>query len=273
MGSALPREERTICWKSVRSPALAEFIDAADTALAGFEAGRVLVSSSTMVGEGGEACAPAGVCPSTGIWVGGEVCIPAAFGRSCATARGEAVRAVTDSTTTAAKSFQKFRRFAFSFGRAFNLGLPKTQVGSCTKWLLDEANQQPRGISAWSREKFCGDLVAMGKPARRNRLAESVQPELSVGWSRIASVPRQVASSKEVVQVLVSAHRACQPERGDRGFEIANYAARRAPAEVVIHRVEDRSQMFAKHPVRARQFKPGDIQKPHQFRMLRHILH
>src|ERR1017187_10744007 len=147
MGSALPREERTICWKSVRSPALAEFIDAADTALAGFAAGRVLVSASTMVGEGGEACAPAGVCPSTGIWVGGEVCIPAAFGRSRARAPGEAVRAVTDSTTTAAKSFQKFRRFAFSFGRAFNLGLPKTQVGSCTKSLLDEANQQPRGIS------------------------------------------------------------------------------------------------------------------------------
>src|SRR5664279_1289832 len=151
MGSALPTEERTIRWKSVSSTALAEFIDAAGAALGGFAVGRVWVSSSTMVGDGGEVGVPAGVCPPAGIWVGGEVCIPAAFGRSCARAPGEAVRAVTNSTTTAAKSFQKFRRFAFSFGRAFNLGLPKTQVGSCTKWLLDEANQQPRGISAWSR--------------------------------------------------------------------------------------------------------------------------
>src|SRR5664280_1110371 len=146
MGSALPTEERTIRWKSVSSTALAEFIDAAGAALGGFAVGRVWVSSSTMVGEGGEVCVPAGVCSSAGIWVGGEVCIPAAFGRSCARAPGAAVRAVTDSTTTAAKSFQKFRRFAFSFGRAFNLGLPKTQVGSCTKWLLDEANAAPRNL-------------------------------------------------------------------------------------------------------------------------------
>src|ERR1019366_6788624 len=186
-------------------------------------------------------------------------------------APGETAITVANSTSCiiAARSFPWFRKSAFTFRRTFNLDPPKTQVGSGMKWYMTRQTSSPEEFLLGAA-KFCGDLVAtVGNLARRSRLAKRVQPELSVGWGRIASIPRQVASGKEVVQVLVSAHRAGQSERGERGFQIANYAACRTPAEVGIHRVEDRAQMLTEHPVRsARQFKAGDIQKPHQLRML-----
>jgi hypothetical protein len=56
----------------VRSPGFAEVTDAAGEVLAGFVAGRVLVSSSVMLGEGEGGWVAAGACPPIGIWVGGE---------------------------------------------------------------------------------------------------------------------------------------------------------------------------------------------------------
>src|ERR1035441_1242474 len=186
-------------------------------------------------------------------------------------ATGAAAVTVANSTSgiIVARSFRWLRKTAFTFRRTFNLNLPKTQVGSGTTWYLTMQTSSPEEFLLRAA-RSCGDLVAtIHNLPRRSRLAKRVQPELSVGWGRIASIPRQVASSKEVVEVLVSAHRAGQPERSDRGFQIANYAACRTPAEVGIHRVEDRAQMLTEHPVRSsRQFKAGDIQKPHQLRML-----
>src|ERR1035438_4968896 len=71
-------------------------------------------------------------------------------------APGAAAITTANSTSViiAARSFQRFRKSAFTFRRTFNLDLPKTQVGSGTKWYWTRKKISARNFDFTSRELF-----------------------------------------------------------------------------------------------------------------------
>src|SRR5208282_1096377 len=104
-------------------------------------------------------------------------------------------------------------------------------------------------------------------------LLEGAEPELSINRCCILRVPRLITARKQLVQIQMRAHRAGQPEGCDGGVEVADQALRGTPAEVSVDGVKYWPQVFPEDLVGPGQFKAGDIQEPHQFRMLRYILY
>src|SRR5271157_1420175 len=69
------------------------------------------------------------------------------------------------------------------------------------------------------------------------------------------------------------AHGAHQSQRRDSRVEVTNETPSRASREIGIDGIKNRPQMLAEHLVCPRQLKARNIQEPHQFWLLRHVLH
>jgi hypothetical protein len=103
-------------------------------------------------------------------------------------------------------------------------------------------------------------------------LLERIEPELRINWGRILCVPRHISACEELVQVQMRAHRAGQSQGGDGGIEVPDQTLRRTPAEIGVDGIKYRSQVLAEDLVGAGQLEACDVQQPHEFRMLRHVL-
>src|ERR1039457_2309894 len=103
-------------------------------------------------------------------------------------ATGAAAVTVANSTSgiIVARSFRWLRKTAFTFRRAFNLDLPKTQVGSGTTWYLTRANKPSRN--------FCSGSQILRRSSRYYSQPGASEPG---GEARSARIERRLEPHRE----------------------------------------------------------------------------